>query len=77
VFRSANGGANWKALNKGLAITEIEYLAIDPTTWKWLMAGTQDNGTIRFTGNPVWDHVAGISTSRCSKRSTARKRSRR
>ena len=58
VFRSTNGGASWKALNKGLAITEIEYLAINPTTWKWLMAGTQDNGTIRYTGNPVWDHVA-------------------
>ena len=22
------------------------------------MAGTQDNGTIRFTGSTVWDHIA-------------------
>jgi photosystem II stability/assembly factor-like uncharacterized protein len=58
IYRSANRGANWKALNKGLAITEIEYLASDPNTWKWLMAGTQDNGTIRYTGSPVWDHIA-------------------
>jgi hypothetical protein len=58
IFRSANGGASWKALNKGLGITELEYLAGDPNTWKWLMAGTQDNGTVRFTGSTVWDHIA-------------------
>ena len=58
IYRSANSGASWKALTKGLGITEIEYLAGDPNTWKWLMAGTQDNGTIRFTGSPVWDHIA-------------------
>ena len=52
IFRLGNSGATWTALNKGLGITEIEYMASDPTTWKWLMAGTQDNGTIRFTGQP-------------------------
>ena len=58
IFRSANKRANWKALNEGLGITEIEYLASDPNTWKWLMAGAQDNGTIRYTGSTVWDHIA-------------------
>ncbi len=60
IFRSANGGATWTELNKGLGITEIEYLASDPNTWKWLMAGTQDNGTIRYTGSTAltWDHIA-------------------
>lgn len=58
IYRSANSGATWKALNKGLGITEVEYLASDPNTWKWLMAGTQDNGTIRFTGSTVWKHIA-------------------
>lgn len=58
IFRSANSGATWTALNKGLGITEIEYLASDPNTWKWLMAGTQDNGTIRYTGTTVWEHIA-------------------
>jgi hypothetical protein len=58
IFRSANSGATWKALNKGLGITEIEYLGSDPNTWKWLMAGTQDNGTIRYAGSTVWDHIA-------------------
>jgi photosystem II stability/assembly factor-like uncharacterized protein len=58
IYRSANRGSTWTALNKGLAITEIEYMASDPTTWKWLIVGTQDNGTLRFTGAPQWDHIA-------------------
>jgi hypothetical protein len=58
IYRSVDSGANWTAINKGLGISELEYLGSDPTTWKWLMAGTQDNGTIRFTGNMVWDHIA-------------------
>ena len=58
IFRSSNSGGSWTALNKGLGITEIEYQGSDPTTSSWLMAGTQDNGTIRFRGSPVWDHIA-------------------
>jgi photosystem II stability/assembly factor-like uncharacterized protein len=58
IYRSAGSGRRWTALNKGLAITEIEYMASDPASWKWLMAGTQDNGTIRFTGSTRWDHIA-------------------
>ena len=58
LFRSTDSGATWTALNKGLGITEIEYQGSDPNTSSWLMAGTQDNGTIRFTGSPTWDHIA-------------------
>ncbi len=58
VYRSVNGGASWTARNRGLGITEIEYLAMDPTSAKWLMAGTQDNGTIRYRNSLVWDHIA-------------------
>jgi photosystem II stability/assembly factor-like uncharacterized protein len=58
IYRSPSSGASWKELNRGLGITEIEYLASDPNLWTWLMAGTQDNGTIRFTGTTKWDHIA-------------------
>lgn len=58
VYRSGTSGSTWTALNRGLGITEVEYLGSDPNTWKWLMAGTQDNGTIRFTGPTVWGHIA-------------------
>jgi hypothetical protein len=60
IFRSASSGSSWTTLNKGLGITEVEYLAGDPSTWKWLMAGTQDNGTISFNGASTlaWVHIA-------------------
>jgi photosystem II stability/assembly factor-like uncharacterized protein len=58
LYRSADNGATWKALNKGLGICEIEYLGSDPNTWQWLIAGTQDNGTISYTGSTVWNHAA-------------------
>jgi photosystem II stability/assembly factor-like uncharacterized protein len=58
IFRSADSGASWAPLNDGLGITEIEYLAGDPSTSQWLMAGTQDNGTLRFSGSSTWDQIA-------------------
>jgi photosystem II stability/assembly factor-like uncharacterized protein len=58
LYRSPNRGVNWTALNNGLAITEIEYLAQDYGSSRWLFGGTQDNGSIRYTGSPVWDHAA-------------------
>jgi hypothetical protein len=58
LFRSTTSGSSWKALNRGLGITELEYMAMDPATSQWLLAGTQDNGTIRYEGSPVWTHAA-------------------
>jgi photosystem II stability/assembly factor-like uncharacterized protein len=58
IYRSPNGGANWETLNKGLCITEFEYLAQHPQFEAWLLAGTQDNGTQRFEGEDLWFHVA-------------------
>ena len=66
VFRSPNRGANWTARNRGLAITEVEYLAHDWGSSHWLLAGTQDNGSIRWTGSPVWDHVADGDGGDCA-----------
>ncbi len=58
IFKSANKGATWTALNKGLGITEIEYMAGVPGTSSNLMAGTQDNGTIFRVIGSVWGHIA-------------------
>jgi len=58
LFRSTNRGTNWAALNNGLAITEIEYIAQDYGSARWLIGGTQDNGSIRYTGSSVWEHIA-------------------
>lgn len=57
IFRSPDGGLTWKTLNKGLSICEVEFLAQHPQFEAWLLAGTQDNGTLRYQGDSVWFHV--------------------
>jgi photosystem II stability/assembly factor-like uncharacterized protein len=57
VYRSPDAGVTWASLNKGLNVTEIEFLAQHPRFETWLLAGTQDNGTLRFQGDTVWHHV--------------------
>lgn len=58
IFRSPDGGEKWRALNKGLGITEFEYLAQHPTDLTWIIGGTQDNGTLRNGKNGTWNQVA-------------------
>jgi hypothetical protein len=58
MFRSPDRGTTWTSLNHGLGITEVEYLAQRYGSSKWLVAGTQDNGSMRYTGSPIWEHVA-------------------
>jgi photosystem II stability/assembly factor-like uncharacterized protein len=57
IYRSADGGTTWKSLNKGMCITEFEYLAQHPQWDSYLLGGTQDNGTLRYEGNKVWFHI--------------------
>ncbi len=58
VYRSPNRGTNWTAINRGLGIAETEYLAQRAGTTNWILAGTQDNGSMRYTGSAQWEHVA-------------------
>jgi photosystem II stability/assembly factor-like uncharacterized protein len=58
IYRSEDAGDAWESLNKGLCITEIEYLAQHPQYDAWLIAGTQDNGTLRYEGREAWTQVA-------------------
>src|SRR5262249_36338197 len=55
--RSPDAGTTWASLNKGLCITEIEFLTQHPDFDAWLLAGTQDNGTIRYEGQQTWYQV--------------------
>jgi len=58
LFRSPDRGITWQHCNNGLVITEFEYLAQDYGSSRWLIGGTQDNGTERWTGSPVFYHAA-------------------
>jgi hypothetical protein len=58
LFQSTNRGINWAHCNNGLVISEFEYLAQNYGSARWLIGGTQDNGTERWQGSPVWEHIA-------------------
>ncbi|MEO7271484.1 MAG: hypothetical protein ABI211_05705 [Vicinamibacterales bacterium] len=58
VFRSGDRGQTWIHCNNGLVISEFEYIAQNVGSSRWLLGGTQDNGTERWIGAPSWDHVA-------------------
>ena len=51
LYRSADRGITWQHCNNGLVIREFEYLAQDYGSSRWLIGGTQDNGTERWTGS--------------------------
>ncbi len=62
IFRSDNAtGASvgWTSLNHTLDITQFIAVAVHPTNPNILIGGTHDNGTNLFTGNPMWERVAG------------------
>ncbi len=65
IYGSEDGGETWNSLNAGLGITEIEYLAQHPSNPNWLLAGTQDNGTLRYQGLPQWTQVARGDGGEC------------
>ena len=57
VYMSPDAGRTWRSLNKGLAITEFEFIAQHPRHDAFLIGGTQDNGTLRYEGEDAWHHV--------------------
>jgi photosystem II stability/assembly factor-like uncharacterized protein len=58
LFRSSDRGSTWQHCNNGLVITEYEYIAQNIGSSRWILGGTQDNGTDRWTGSANFDHVA-------------------
>ena len=63
VFSTASFGSAaviWKNLNATLAVTEFSSnVSIDPSDPRIAYAGTQDNGTLRYSGGPLWDQAVG------------------
>jgi hypothetical protein len=58
LYRSPDRGITWQHCNNGLVISEFEYIAQNCGSSRWLIGGTQDNGTERWTGSQIWTHVA-------------------
>lgn len=71
AFRSDDRGTTWTACNTGLGITEVEFMAQQPGSARWLLAGTQDNGSIRYDGSSLWLHSQDGDGGDCAVDSTA------
>lgn len=59
VFRSASAGANWEMRNRDLATLQYMHISCHPQWENVIIGGTQDNGTHRYEGSPVWTFRAG------------------
>jgi hypothetical protein len=58
VYRSTDGGATWDdSINKGLVITQYEFIDDHPTVDAVVIGGTQDNGTEQYRNSPVFYHA--------------------
>lgn len=66
VYRSPDRGLTWVHCNNGLQVSEYEYVAHHVGVSRWLIGGTQDNGTNRWTGPSTWEHVADGDGGDCS-----------
>ena len=63
VFRTNNAKAAaasvaWTSLNNTLNITQFQMIALHPTSLDFMVGGTQDNGTNRYSGNASWTNLA-------------------
>ena len=65
VLKSTNGGGSWSAINAGLTNTDVQALAIDPTTPATLYAGTRGGGVFKSTnGGQSWSAInAGLTNT--------------
>jgi photosystem II stability/assembly factor-like uncharacterized protein len=63
VYRSTNGGEDWREINSGLTADEVRVLAIDPANPATIYAGTGDGGVFKsFNSGDNWVNV-GLTSS--------------
>ena len=56
VAVSTNNGVSWTSKNSGLAITQYYKFAVAANDEDYIIAGSQDNGTVRFR-NDQWEMI--------------------
>lgn len=58
IYKSGDGGATWDdKANKGLCISQMEFIDQHPQSPAIVFGGTQDNGTEQYRGSPVFTHA--------------------
>lgn len=58
VTDNASGSADFEPRNTGLHTVTCEHLGLHPTEGAVAFVGAQDNGTVRYTGEEAWLHMA-------------------
>jgi hypothetical protein len=58
MCEGASIAPSFKARNTGLGTITMNHLALHPSEDAVLFCGTQDNGTVRYTGDEAWLHSA-------------------
>ncbi len=60
VFKTSDGGSSWQNLNTNLQITQFyPGTSLHPSNSNKMLGGTQDNGTVAYSGSNAWDQVFG------------------
>lgn len=60
VFSTSDNGANWAQHNSGLTLTQFyPGASVHPLRNDFAIGGTQDNGTLKYTGVPGWQEIYG------------------
>ena len=55
IYKSTDGGSTWTTLNTNLSITQFyPGISLHPNDPSVAMGGTQDNGTVGYTGTADW-----------------------
>ena len=63
VFSTIDDGINWTSHNDKLSITQFYSGALHPTNPNFILAGSQDNGTSKWSGASSWKAITGADDS--------------
>lgn len=66
LYKSTNNGNNWTDISDGLQISQFYKIGISQTNADLLLAGAQDNGTLRGNSAHDWDAVRGGDGMDCA-----------
>ena len=66
LYKTSNLGDSWQDISDGLQITQNYKIGISQTNTNLLLAGTQDNGTLRANNANDWDAVRGGDGMECA-----------
>ena len=59
IYKTTDSGDNFSPLNQTLAITQFFRGALHPTSSTTVLGGSQDNGTLSYSGTLAWREVVG------------------